>query len=54
MKKCETFGCANPGAQNYLIAPGTSLWLCKSCIQEIQKQGQKTDSNPYPAPRKAA
>ena len=54
MKKCETFGCSNPGAQMYQIAPGTNVWLCKVCIQEAKRQDQGTETGPCAAPRKAA
>ena len=53
MKKCETFGCSNPGHQMYQIAPGTNVWLCKVCIQEA-KQDEERDTSPRTAPRKAA
>jgi ribosomal protein L37AE/L43A len=38
-KKCETFGCAKPGAQMYQIAPGTNIWLCQHCGRELRKDG---------------
>lgn len=37
-KKCETFGCPNIGLQMYQVAPGTNLWLCGRCIQQLEEE----------------
>lgn len=36
-KKCETFGCEEPGSQNVQIAPGTTVRLCKTCAYRETK-----------------
>ena len=54
MKKCETFGCSNQGAQMYQIAPGTNVWLCKVCIQEAKQEDLEAETGPSSGPRKAA
>ncbi len=38
IRKCETFGCPNIGLQMYQVAPGTNVWLCVRCIQELEKE----------------
>jgi len=30
---CEMFGCRRPAHKLYSVAPGTNLWLCKSCAE---------------------
>ena len=37
IRKCETFGCRETGSQNLQIAPGTTVWLCKSCAYRESK-----------------
>ncbi len=37
IRKCETFGCQEPGSQNLQIAPGTTVWLCQSCAYRETK-----------------
>ena len=37
IRKCETFGCQELGSQNLQIAPGTTVWLCKSCAYRETK-----------------
>ena len=41
MKKCETFGCTNPGMQMYQIAPATNVWLCAECLASAEKENNK-------------
>ena len=38
MKKCETFGCPNPGVQMLMIAPGTNVWLCAKCVEMNEEE----------------
>lgn len=38
MKKCETFGCPNPGVQMLMIAPATNVWLCAKCVEENEAE----------------
>ena len=37
MKKCEIFGCKRAGMQMRQIAPGTNVWLCAECIEEMKQ-----------------
>ncbi len=37
VRKCETFGCQEPGSQNMQIAPGTTVWLCQPCAYRETK-----------------
>ena len=41
MKKCETFGCTNPGVQLLMIAPATKVWLCAECVEENEEETNK-------------
>jgi len=41
MKICETFGCKNEGVQSFQIAPATNVWLCRECINRIEKESQE-------------
>ena len=41
MKKCESFGCPNPGEQMHQIAPATNVWLCPKCIKEMKEAAEK-------------
>lgn len=36
MKKCETFECTAKGTRMCQVAPGTTLWLCAKCAEEIK------------------
>ena len=36
-KKCETFGCPNPGVRMYAIAPATNVWLCTVCLENVKE-----------------
>ncbi len=30
-RKCETFGCPNTAEKMFQLAPGTNIWLCRTC-----------------------
>ena len=38
IRKCETFGCRKIARQMYQLAPGTNIWLCDRCIEELQSE----------------
>ena len=38
MKKCETIGCSNAGVQMFQVAPATNVWLCRNCIERVEKE----------------
>ena len=38
VKKCERFDCKEPAVLLISIAPGTSVWLCKKCLEEFQNE----------------
>jgi len=41
--KCHTFGCANHGIGYTMIGPGTVLWLCARCSEEIREDDDDAD-----------
>jgi hypothetical protein len=41
MKKCKTVGCTNQGKQMFQIAPGTTVWLCNTCVEEMKSNGEQ-------------
>ena len=36
-KKCESFGCTTAGVRMFQLAPGTNVWLCDKCIEDLKK-----------------
>ena len=46
MKKCETFGCNNPGVQMYQIAPATNVWFCVGCMEAAERESNKLPRDP--------
>ncbi|MFQ6030727.1 MAG: hypothetical protein ACE5Q6_24920 [Dehalococcoidia bacterium] len=45
MKKCESFGCRNPGEQMYQVAPATNVWLCAKCVEEMKQSGDQSPAS---------
>jgi hypothetical protein len=39
MKKCETFGGTIQGRQMFQVAPGTTVRLCNTCVEEMKRNG---------------
>ncbi len=37
-KKRETFGCREISNQMCQIAPGTNVWLCNKCHEEMEEE----------------
>jgi len=46
MTKCEVFACPNKGSRMYQMAPGTNVWLCDECKEDMEKPVERKIETP--------